>query len=151
MDIKFDMNGFRAQITARQDKMRAATRPAAQAGVQVIYEAARLLCPVAESAHYFYGTLQKKPALRAVSSGQPARLDLPGLSRKTTARPRKAVYHISWNVHIGTDRVCAVRWMVELGTSRTRRRTRSSAPPCTRHRRPGAQGDEARPSSRVSQ
>jgi HK97 gp10 family phage protein len=114
MDIKFDMNGFRAQITARQDKMRAATRPAAQAGVQVIYEAARLLCPVAESAHYFYGTSYKKTGQR-YGPFRPGNLrdSIYQVFSKDNSTPSKAVYHMSWN----RDKA-PYGHMVELGTSK---------------------------------
>lgn len=61
MSIKTTMNTakFRDQLKATVDELHRATRPAAQAGVQVIYDRARINVPVSSKAHYFYIRGQK--------------------------------------------------------------------------------------------
>lgn len=59
MRISVNLSAFKEQLTAAADKLHAATRPAAQAGVQIIYERARINAPVSDKAHYFYIRGQK--------------------------------------------------------------------------------------------
>lgn len=93
MDIRFDLDGFRTQIQAKQEAIAKATRPAAQAGAQVIYEAARLNAPASGKTHYFY--------IRGKKYGPYA----PGNLRdaiyqvysKDHSGGNKAEYQVSWN------------------------------------------------------
>ena len=56
MSLRIAMNAakFQEQLNAAAAKMMTATRPAAQAGAQVIYERARLNAPVSKNAHMFH-------------------------------------------------------------------------------------------------
>lgn len=54
MSIKTDVAKFKDQLKATLAEMQRATRPAAQAGVQVIYDRARINVPVSDKAHFFY-------------------------------------------------------------------------------------------------
>ena len=56
MSARITMNvaKFQEQLQATAAKMMTATRPAAQAGAQVIYERARFEAPKSERAHTFY-------------------------------------------------------------------------------------------------
>ena len=54
MTVRMDIGRFKEQLRAEVDKLHAATRPAAQAGVQVIYDRAKLNAPVSKESHYFY-------------------------------------------------------------------------------------------------
>ena len=54
MRINMNISAFKESLNAQLDKLHAATRPAAQAGVQVIYDRARLNAPVSDASHYFY-------------------------------------------------------------------------------------------------
>ena len=54
MTVRMDIGRFKEQLRAEVDKLHAATRPAAQAGVQIIYDRARLLAPVSAKPHYFH-------------------------------------------------------------------------------------------------
>lgn len=54
MAVRMNVAAFKEQLRAELDKLHAATRPAAQAGVQVIYDRARLNAPVSDASHYFY-------------------------------------------------------------------------------------------------
>lgn len=44
---------FKAELRATADRMNKATRPAAQAGAQIVYERARQLAPVSKRPHMF--------------------------------------------------------------------------------------------------
>ena len=54
MTVRMDIGRFKEQLRAEVDKLHAATRPAAQAGVQIIYDRARINAPVSDASHYFY-------------------------------------------------------------------------------------------------
>ena len=55
MSIAINMNisKFRDQLQATVAELQRATRPAAQAGIQIIYDRARLNAPVSDKAHIF--------------------------------------------------------------------------------------------------
>ena len=54
MTVRMNVAAFKEQLRAEVDKLHAATRPAAQAGVQIIYDRARLNAPVSDKPHYFH-------------------------------------------------------------------------------------------------
>ena len=54
MTVRMDIGRFKEQLRAEVDKLHAATRPAAQAGVQIIYDRARINAPVSDASHFFY-------------------------------------------------------------------------------------------------
>ena len=54
MAVRMDVTKFKEQLRATADKFHEATRPAAQAGVQIIYDRARINAPVSGRSHYFY-------------------------------------------------------------------------------------------------
>ncbi len=112
MTVRMDIGRFKEQLRAEADKLHAATRPAAQAGVQVIYDRARLNAPVSDASHYFY--------IRGKKYGPYA----PGTLRdsiyqvfsKDNSFKDVSTYHISFNkseapygfiVHNGTSRTAA--------------------------------------------
>ena len=107
-----NVTAFKEQLRAEVDKLHAATRPAAQAGAQIIYERARLEAPVSDASHYFY--------IRGKKYGPYA----PGTLRdsiyqvfsKDNSYKDVSTYHISFNkseapygfiVHNGTSRTAA--------------------------------------------
>lgn len=53
LSINLDLGEFKAQLNATAEKMHKATRPAAQAGAQIIYDRARQHAPVSKRAHMF--------------------------------------------------------------------------------------------------
>lgn len=53
MAIRMGVDRFKEQLRAELGVLQRATRPAAQAGVQIIYDRARLLAPVSHSSHHF--------------------------------------------------------------------------------------------------
>lgn len=112
MAVRMNVTAFKEQLRAEVDKLHAATRPAAQAGVQIIYERARLEAPVSQDSHYFY--------IRGKKYGPYA----PGTLRdsiyqvfsKDNSYKDVSTYHISFNkseapygfiVHNGTSRTAA--------------------------------------------
>ncbi|HRH29728.1 MAG TPA: HK97 gp10 family phage protein, partial [Aquabacterium sp.] len=56
MRINMNVARFKEQLQATTNELQKATRPAAQAGAQIIYDAARLNAPVSKRPHKFYGT-----------------------------------------------------------------------------------------------
>lgn len=109
MNVQFDIAGFRAQLHKTAEKINAATRPAAQAGAQVIYDAARVLAPQSQKRHYFY---IRKKKYGPYAPGN-LRDSIYQAFSKDRSGPSKATYHVSWN----RDKA-PYGHMVELGTSR---------------------------------
>ena len=112
MAIRMNIGQFKEQLRATVDKLHAATRPAAQAGAEVIYQRARINAPVSQDSHFFY--------IRGRKYGPYA----PGTLRdaiyqvfsKDNSFKDVSTYHISFNkseapygfiVHNGTSRTAA--------------------------------------------
>lgn len=112
MAVRMNVAAFKEQLRAKVDKLHAATRPAAQAGAQIIYERARINAPVSADSHFFY--------IRGRKYGPYA----PGTLRdsiyqvfsKDNSFKDVSTYHISFNkseapygfiVHNGTSRTAA--------------------------------------------
>ena len=112
MAIRMNVVAFKEGLRAKVDVLHAATRPAAQAGAEVIYQRARLEAPVSADSHYFY--------IRGKKYGPYA----PGTLRdsiyqvfsKDNSYKDVSTYHISFNkseapygfiVHNGTSRTAA--------------------------------------------
>ena len=114
-----DLSGFKEQMKASREKVTAAGRPAAQAGAQVIYELARLNCPVSEDEHYFYGSASKaapkgEKKAKAYGPYKPGNLKDAIYQAFQDKSPKTApAYSISWN-----KSEAPYGHMVELGTSR---------------------------------
>ena len=112
MGVRMNVAAFKEGLRAEVDKLHAATRPAAQAGAQIIYERARINAPVSADSHFFY--------IRGRKYGPYA----PGTLRdsiyqvfsKDNSFKDVSTYHISFNkseapygyiVHNGTSRTAA--------------------------------------------
>ena len=112
MAVRMNVAGFKEALRAKVDVLHAATRPAAQAGAQIIYERARINAPVSDESHFFY--------IRGRKYGPYA----PGTLRdsiyqvfsKDNSYKDVSTYHISFNkseapygfiVHNGTSRTAA--------------------------------------------
>ena len=112
MTVRMDIGRFKEQLRAEVDKLHAATRPAAQAGSEIIYQRARLEAPVSDASHYFY--------IRGKKYGPYAPGTLKNAIYQVYSRDNSfkdiATYHISFNkdkapygyiVHNGTSRTAA--------------------------------------------
>lgn len=112
MGIRMNVAAFKEGLRAKVDKLHAATRPAAQAGAQIIYERARLEAPVSADSHYFY--------IRGKKYGPYApgnlRDSIYQVFSKDNSYKDVSTYHISFNkseapygfiVHNGTSRTAA--------------------------------------------
>lgn len=112
MAIRMNTTKFKEQLRAEVDKLHAATRPAAQAGAQIIYDRARVNAPVSQDSHFFY--------IRGKKYGPYA----PGTLKnsiyqvfsKDNSYKDRSTYHISFNkdkapygfiVHNGTSKTAA--------------------------------------------
>lgn len=120
MSITIDIGAFRKSLADAREKINAAGRPAAQAGIQVLYDAARLNAPVGKREHYFYGKAskgarrgsKKAKAYGPFKSGT-LRASIYQVYSKDRSGPTRHVYEMSWN----RDEA-PYGHMVELGTSR---------------------------------
>ena len=112
MRINMNISAFKESLNAQLDKLHAATRPAAQAGSEIIYQRARLEAPVSSDSHYFY--------IRGKQYGPYAPGNLRNSIYQVYSRDNSfkdiATYHISFNkseapygfiVHNGTSRTPA--------------------------------------------
>lgn len=54
MAVRMNVAQIKEQLRAKVDVLHAATRPAAQAGAEVIYQRARINAPVSQDSHFFY-------------------------------------------------------------------------------------------------
>lgn len=112
MRINMNISAFKESLNAQLDKLHAATRPAAQAGSEIIYQRARLEAPVSSDSHYFY--------IRGKKYGPYAPGTLKNAIYQVYSRDNSfkdiATYHISFNkseapygfiVHNGTSRTAA--------------------------------------------
>ena len=112
MGVRMNVAAFKEQLRAEVDKLHAATRPAAQAGAEIIYQRARLEAPVSADSHYFY--------IRGKKYGPYAPGNLRNSIYQVYSRDNSfkdiATYHISFNkseapygfiVHNGTSRTAA--------------------------------------------
>lgn len=93
MSIRMDISKFKDQLRATVDKLHTATRPAAQAGAQILYERARINAPVSDKPHYFH--------IRGKKYGpyQPGNLrdSIYQVYSKDKSFKDISTYHVSWN------------------------------------------------------
>ena len=107
--IKVDIAGFKQQLQSTADKMNQATRPAAQAGAQIIYERAKALAPRSDYMHMF------KIDGRVYGPYAPGNLrdSIYQVFSKDNSFSDVSTYHISWNADKAPYGA-----MVEFGTSK---------------------------------
>ena len=109
MKISINMRQFKQEMAAELALLQKATRPAAQAGAQIVYERAKQLAPVSKAAHMFqiegrvYGPY--KPGTLRDSIYQ--------AFSKDNSYKDVSVYHVSWNADKAPYGA-----MVEVGTIR---------------------------------
>ena len=110
MAVRMGVDRFKEQLRAKKEVLQRATRPAAQAGVQVIYERARLLAPVSADSHYF--------TIRGQKYGPYAPGNLRDAVYQVYSKDKSyqdvSTYHVSFNLQKAPYGV-----MVHNGTSRT--------------------------------
>ncbi len=109
MTVRMDIGRFKDQLRAEVDKLHAATRPAAQAGVQIIYDRARINAPVSDASHFFH--------IRGKKYGPYAPGNLRDSIYQVFSKDKSykdvSTYHISWNADKAPYGA-----MVEFGTSK---------------------------------
>lgn len=109
MKIRLNVSKFKEQLKAKAEELNRATRPAAQAGAQIIYERAKELAPVSKYEHMFHGTH------KVYGPYQPGTLrdSIYQVFSKDNSFSNVSTYHISWN-----KEKAPYGFMVELGTSK---------------------------------
>ena len=110
MRINMNVAQFKEQLQATTNELQKATRPAAQAGAQIIYDAARLNAPVSKKPHKFYGTH------KVYGPYAPGNLrdSIYQVFSKNNSYKDVSTYHISWNADKAPYGA-----MVEFGTSKS--------------------------------
>ena len=110
MRINMNVAQFKEQLQATTNELQKATRPAAQAGAQIIYDAARLNAPVSKKPHKFYGTH------KVYGPYAPGNLrdSIYQVFSKDNSYKDVSTYHISWNADKAPYGA-----MVEFGTSKS--------------------------------
>lgn len=109
LKVSINMRQFKQEMAAELALLQKATRPAAQAGAQIVYDRAKQLAPVSDAAHMFqiegrvYGPF--KPGTLRDSIYQ--------AFSKDNSYKDVSVYHVSWNATKAPYGA-----MVEVGTSR---------------------------------
>lgn len=109
LKISINMQKFKREMAAELALLRKATRPAAQAGAQIVYERAKQLAPVSDAPHMFYGEY------RVYGPYEPGNLrdSIYQVFSKDNSYADVSVYHVSWNA-----KEAPYGAMVEVGTSR---------------------------------
>lgn len=97
--LTFDINtrALEAALDRKLARIEAATRPAAQAGAQVYYDAVRATVPVSEHAHLFYGTSSKRTGVRYFYESGSLKNAVYQVYSKDNSGPSKSVYQVAWN------------------------------------------------------
>lgn len=109
MKIKMDVAKFREELKATADMLNKATRPAAQAGAQIIYDRARQLAPVSKAPHMF----RIKGRTYGPFSPGNLRDSIYQVFSKDNSFKDVSTFHVSWNA----DKA-PYGYAVERGTSR---------------------------------
>lgn len=110
--IKFNRSGLDAELDRIGHAAREQTRPAAQAGADLLYVEAKLRCPVSEHAHYFYGSSSKKSGVKYFFKPGTLRDSIYQVFSKDNSGVDHSTYHIAWN-----HRKAPYGFMVEYGTA----------------------------------
>ena len=110
MKISLDVGRLKEQMQATKEELRKATRPAAQAGAQIIYDRSRQLAPVSERPHMFH------IEGRVYGPFSPGNLrdSIYQVFSKDNSFADTSTYHISWNAT-----KAPYGYTVERGTSKT--------------------------------
>jgi len=108
-----DIASFKVSLDAQRARITAATRPAAQAAAQVIYEQARLNVRSSRKGHWFHGTSFKKTGQKYWFDAGTLHDSIYQAFSKDHSGENRATYHVSWN-----NRKAPYGAMVEFGTSR---------------------------------
>jgi HK97 gp10 family phage protein len=94
--FKLDTSQLQAVVETTTQKLKDAAHDAAQAGIQVVYDRARLNAEALKSdkEHYFYGRNKRK-----YGPFQPGNLmrSIYQVYSKSESTPTKIVYQVSWN------------------------------------------------------
>jgi HK97 gp10 family phage protein len=112
INIKIDTKAFTDACNESLVAMQAATRPAAQAGAQVIYDAAKLNVPVGTKGHYFHGSSFRKNGKKYFFDAGTLKKAIYQVYSKSHSDKNLSTYHVSWNY-----KKAPYGFMVEMGTT----------------------------------
>lgn len=118
MRVDFDSSGADAALDALLAASQKAVRPAAQAGAEVMYQEARIRCPVSGEGHWFHGSSFRKTGQKYWIEPGTLRDAIYQVFSKDNSSAfgggyRNATYQVAWN-----HKKAPHGFMVEFGTSR---------------------------------
>ena len=93
LKVSINMRQFKQEMAAELELLQKATRPAAQAGAQIVYERAKQLAPVSDAPHMFqiegrkYGPFAPGTLRDSIYQA----------FSKDNSYKDVSVYHVSWN------------------------------------------------------
>jgi HK97 gp10 family phage protein len=114
LKVHFDTRALAEQVQAMREDVQAATRPAAQAGSQVLYDAVKANVPRSTEGHWFHGTSFKKTGQKYWFNPGTLSKAIYQVYSKDNSTNGKATYQISWN-----HKKAPYGHMVEYGTRRS--------------------------------
>ena len=109
LKVSINMRQFKQEMAAELELLQKATRPAAQAGAQIVYERAKQLAPVSDAPHMFQIEGRKYGPFAPGN----LRDSIYQAFSKDNSYKDVSVYHVSWNATKAPYGA-----MVEVGTSR---------------------------------
>ena len=109
LKVKMNIAKFKEELRETADILNKATRPAAQAGAQIIYDRAKQLAPVSDHAHMF----NIEGGVYGPFSPGNLRDSIYQAFSKDNSYKDVSTYHVSWNADKAPYGA-----MVEFGTSR---------------------------------
>jgi HK97 gp10 family phage protein len=113
--VHFDTRALAEQVQALREDVQAATRPAAQAGSQVLYDAVKANVPRSTQGHWFYGTSFKKTGTKYWFNAGTLSKSIYQVYSQDNSSQDQATYQISWN-----HKKAPYGHMVEYGTRRAK-------------------------------
>lgn len=114
VSLDFDFRGVESALDQIGKDAGNHVRASAQAGAEVLYREAVLMCPESEDSHYFYGKNSKKSGVKYLfTPGNLKRSLYQVYSEDNSKEGKRATYHVAWN-----HRKAPYGFMVEFGTSR---------------------------------
>lgn len=116
--LEFDIAGLEASVNSWRDEVQGAIRPAAQAGIQVLYESARRKVRRSTKGHWFHGTSFRKNGTKYWFEPGSLFRSIYQVYSKDNSNDQVATYHLSWNY-----KEAPYGHMVEYGTRRARARS----------------------------
>ena len=118
LKVDFDFAGLKSSVDEWREEVKDAVRPAAQAGIQVLYESAKRKVRRSTKGHWFHGTSFKKNGTKYWFDAGSLDRSIYQVYSKDRSTDQSATYHLGWNY-----KEAPYGHMVEYGTRKARARS----------------------------